>query len=71
MIQDPVLVNDWHVVARSSDLPAGKVLRARLLGEEIVLWRSGSGSVMAWQDLCIHRGARLSLGWVSGENIYA
>jgi len=69
MIQDPVLVNDWHVVARSSDLPAGKVLRARLLGEEIVLWRSGSGSVMAWQDLCIHRGARLSLGWVSGDRL--
>jgi phenylpropionate dioxygenase-like ring-hydroxylating dioxygenase large terminal subunit len=69
MIQDPVLVNEWHVVARSSDLSIGKVIRARLLGEDIVLWRSIDGSVMAWQDLCIHRGARLSLGWVKGDRL--
>jgi hypothetical protein len=25
--------------------------------------------VMAWQDLCIHRGARLSLGWVSIDKL--
>lgn len=63
MINDTVLLNDWHVVARSDGLPENGILRARLLDEDIVLWRSG-GRVMAWQDLCIHRGARLSLGAV-------
>jgi phenylpropionate dioxygenase-like ring-hydroxylating dioxygenase large terminal subunit len=33
----------------------------RLLGEDLVVWRDGA-SYHAWQDLCIHRGARLSLG---------
>jgi len=35
MIDDPVLLNDWHVVARSSDAGAGRVLAARLLGQDL------------------------------------
>ncbi len=61
MIDDPVLLDDWHVVARSSDAPAGEVRSARLLGRDLVLWRSNQG-LCAWQDLCLHRGAKLSLG---------
>lgn len=61
MIDDPVLVNDWHVVARSSDAATGEVRAARLLGQDLVLWRSNEG-LCAWQDLCLHRGAKLSGG---------
>jgi phenylpropionate dioxygenase-like ring-hydroxylating dioxygenase large terminal subunit len=61
MIDDPVLLNDWHVVARSSDVAAGTVLARRLLGQDVVLWRSQEG-LCAWQDLCLHRGAKLSGG---------
>ena len=57
VINDPVLINDWHVVGRADDLKEGEVLPARLLGEDLVLWRS-NGQVLAWQDLCLHRGAR-------------
>jgi phenylpropionate dioxygenase-like ring-hydroxylating dioxygenase large terminal subunit len=76
LIDDPVLLNDWHVVARSRDirmLPAGagegavgNVQAARLLGQDIVLWRSAAG-VSAWQDLCLHRGAKLSGGQIRGD----
>jgi phenylpropionate dioxygenase-like ring-hydroxylating dioxygenase large terminal subunit len=66
MIDDPVLLNDWHVVAMSSDLGAGEVRPARLLGHDLVLWR-GSGGVCAWQDLCLHRGAKLSGGRVQDD----
>ena len=62
-ISDPIVLNDWHPVARSSSLPEGSVAKARLLGEDLVLWRSG-GRANAWRDLCVHRGSRLSLGWV-------
>jgi len=61
MIEDPVLINDWHAVLRSSDLPEGALAAARLLEEDIVLWRM-RGTVHAWQDLCVHRGSKLSLG---------
>jgi phenylpropionate dioxygenase-like ring-hydroxylating dioxygenase large terminal subunit len=35
-----------------------------VLGEDLVLWRDGSGQAHAWMDQCPHRGARLSLGRV-------
>lgn len=63
MIEDEALRNDWHVVYRSGDLPEGAIRPVRLLGQDLVLWRS-AGRAMAWLDLCIHRGARLSLGRV-------
>jgi phenylpropionate dioxygenase-like ring-hydroxylating dioxygenase large terminal subunit len=68
VINDPVLLNDWHVVGLAKDLLEGKTLRARLLGEDLVLWRVGD-RIMAWQDLCLHRGTRLSLGEIQGETL--
>jgi phenylpropionate dioxygenase-like ring-hydroxylating dioxygenase large terminal subunit len=66
MLTDPVLLNDWHVVAYAPDLPEGQPRAVRLLDEDIVLWRIGA-RVHAWRDLCVHRGTRLSLGSVQGE----
>ncbi len=66
MIQDPVLLNDWHPIARSSDVPEASIHSARLLGEDLVVWRM-HGRVMVWEDLCIHRGTRLSLGHLDGD----
>lgn len=61
MIDDPILVNDWHAVAASSQLKDDAPTRARLLEHDLVLWRNQDG-VHAWYDLCVHRGARLSGG---------
>lgn len=66
MVDDPVLLNDWHVVARAADLKPGDVTKARLLGRDLVVWRNADG-VHAWFDLCIHRGARLSGGRVEHQ----
>ncbi len=68
MIDDPVLINDWHPVASIADLEEKNVLGARLLAEDIVLWRF-NGQTLAWQDLCIHRGTRLSLGTVENNTL--
>lgn len=58
---DPVLTNDWLPVAASAALAEGAVLPARVLGHDLVVWRT-EGRARVWQDLCIHRGAKLSLG---------
>jgi phenylpropionate dioxygenase-like ring-hydroxylating dioxygenase large terminal subunit len=63
---DPVLLNDWHVVAKASDLNSDSVRQVRLLGRDLVLW-SNSDGVHVWLDLCIHRGAKLSLGRVEND----
>ena len=61
MIDDRTLLDDWHAVARTGDVVSGRLGTARLLEEELLLWRSPDG-VEAWLDRCPHRGAKLSLG---------
>jgi phenylpropionate dioxygenase-like ring-hydroxylating dioxygenase large terminal subunit len=60
---DSVVRTAWHPVAVSRDLGPGEVRAVSLAGEDVVLWRGETG-VHAWQDLCIHRGVKLSLGRV-------
>ena len=40
----------------------------KLLDQPLVIWRS-NGNLSAFYDLCIHRGAALSLGWLSGDRL--
>ncbi len=57
MLNDPVLMNDWHVVAYAPGLKANEPMAVRLLEEDLVLWRVGD-KIHAWRDLCVHRGTR-------------
>lgn len=54
----------WHPAASLADVTS-QPLAARLLGEDLVLWRDGTGTVHAWPDRCPHRGAKLSMGRVA------
>lgn len=58
----------WHPVALSAEV-AHVPLAATLLEQPLVLWRSSDGRAHAWLDRCPHRGARLSLGKVQGEQL--
>ncbi len=64
---DPVLAREWMAVARSDEVQADPV-RVRVLGEPVVVWRSSEG-IHAFGDLCIHRGAALSLGRVEADTL--
>ena len=60
----------WHPVLAAQDLRAGHgVVAARLLGQELALWRSEDGQAQAWENRCPHRGVRLSLGRVVGNRL--
>lgn len=63
--RDSVLAHDWHAVARVEEMARRRVVPVRLLGIDLVVWHDGERH-HAWQDLCVHRGARLSLGKVEG-----
>jgi len=65
-INDPLLLGEWFAVAWSREVEPGRAIQRRLMGQDLVLWRSSEG-VHCWRDLCIHRGARLSLGSVRGD----
>ncbi len=67
MEADKELNKEWHPVAFSKDVgdqPVGAVI----MDERIVVFRTSDG-VKALKDLCIHRGAALSLGKVVGDEI--
>lgn len=68
-MDDPVLLNDWHPVAAADQIQAGTILAARLLGQELALWRSADGEIHAWEDRCPHRGTRLSIGQVVADQL--
>ncbi|BEU27524.1 aromatic ring-hydroxylating dioxygenase subunit alpha [Paraburkholderia sp. 22B1P] len=66
--QDPVLLNEWHVVGYVTDFVSGELYPVRLLDRELVVWRDEEGTLHIWEDLCIHRGAKLSKGKIcNGE----
>jgi phenylpropionate dioxygenase-like ring-hydroxylating dioxygenase large terminal subunit len=62
-LDDPLLLREWFLVAWSSEIGAGQTLARKALGRDLVIWRS-SKELHCWLDLCIHRGAKLSLGTV-------
>lgn len=56
-----VLAGCWHPVALSAEVTAAAPFAARLLDQDLVLYRTAAGLTAA-ADLCVHRGAPLSLG---------
>jgi vanillate O-demethylase monooxygenase subunit len=64
---DTALHHYWHPVATAAEV-GDAPLATRLLDEAIVLFRTGA-RIVALQDLCIHRGTALSLGWIDGANL--
>lgn len=61
--------DQWIAACLSNDLPPGVVIPSVCGGTDIVVWRSASGKVSAWNDRCQHRGMRLSHGFVRGETL--
>lgn len=62
--------NGWFAVAFSEDVPPGKVLRRRFMGEDVVIYRTRSGLPRVIDPYCPHLGAHLGYGGsVAGEEI--
>src|SRR5262245_22518912 len=59
---DPVLSNSWLAVATSDQVAPGELVAVKVMGVDLVVWRDEAGEVHAWEDFCIHRGVKLSLG---------
>ncbi len=67
--QQPMFRRFWYPVLRTSELADGKPRAFRLLGEDIVVWRTEDGRYAAMEDRCCHRTAKLSIGWVDKDRI--
>ena len=66
-VDRPALQGAWFPVAEVADLGEAP-LAITLLGERLVVWRGGDGSIVVAPDSCPHREAPLSIGSVvNGE----
>lgn len=63
------LQSNWYPIASSSDLPKRHVYQAQLLGREFAVWRADDGYVNVWENRCLHRGVRLSIGINNGTEL--
>lgn len=59
----------WHPIAASSDLIPRHVYHAQLVGRELAVWRADDGNVNVWENRCLHRGVRLSIGINDGREL--
>ncbi|MDE0303829.1 MAG: Rieske 2Fe-2S domain-containing protein [Albidovulum sp.] len=59
------LAGFWHPIGYSEEV-GEKPIRATLLDVDIVLYRTNKGLTAA-KDICMHRGAAMSLGWMDSE----
>ncbi|MER8479258.1 Rieske 2Fe-2S domain-containing protein [Mesorhizobium sp. M1163] len=61
--------NRWHPIAAAHDLPHRHVFHGQLLGREFAVWRADDGYVNIWENRCLHRGVRLSIGINDGREL--
>lgn len=52
----------FHPIAASTDLVPRHVFAGRLWGQELAVWRADDGHVNVWENRCLHRGVRLTIG---------
>ena len=59
-----LLLKDWYVICRKEEIEENKILLKYVFDQEIIIWKKKE-RIMAWENLCIHRGSRLSLGSIN------
>src|SRR5882762_3717316 len=59
----------WHPVAAVSELPGKFPLKRRLLGEDLIVFRTSDGAFGAMEPVCPHRGASLEFGSIEEGGI--
>ena len=54
--------NCWYVAGWDKDVPSEGFLSRTIINVPLVFWRDAHGNVVALEDRCCHRGAKLSMG---------
>lgn len=62
--------NGWFALALGAEVRPGRVLRTRFMGEDLVAYRTRTGTLRVVEPYCPHLGAHLGYGGtVEGEDI--
>jgi phenylpropionate dioxygenase-like ring-hydroxylating dioxygenase large terminal subunit len=63
-----LLRNSWYVAASDAEI-GSKPLARTILGEPVVLFRTGAGAPVVFEDRCPHRHLPLSMGKLVGDEL--
>lgn len=63
-----MLKNKWYLICPSDELK-NNILKKRILGEDIILFRNPDGRITVLEDRCCHRNVNLSLGFINKDRI--
>jgi phenylpropionate dioxygenase-like ring-hydroxylating dioxygenase large terminal subunit len=64
-----VLINLWYVACFADEVPEGKPLPVRLLGQDFAVWRTADGGYACVSAICVHRGGAMGRGVVRDGDI--
>ena len=64
-----MLTNLWYVACHGADVETGQPKKAKVLGQNLALFRTESGELKALSNICIHRGGALANGKQHGDEI--
>ena len=59
--------NTWYVAGWGEEVPYEGFLARTIINVPLALWRDAEGAVVAFEDMCCHRGAPLSRGRREGD----
>lgn len=63
------LTNQWYLVCLEDELTKQNPLGKKILGQEIVIFKTNSGNIQVLENRCCHRNVALSMGYVKDEAI--
>ena len=62
MIANSFVTNAWYVAGMSPEFETNKLHGMVIAKKPIVIWRTGEGKVVAFDDRCVHKRMPLSCG---------
>src|ERR1051326_3089925 len=63
------LRNCWYVAGWTHQIPPATLVPRKIIGEPLLLYRTGTGQLVAMEDRCCHRFPPLSRGRLEGDDI--
>ena len=61
--------NAWYVAAWTHELEAGRIHARTIINQPLALYRTGDGTIVAFEDRCCHRFAPLTMGRLEGDDL--
>ncbi|HUH74658.1 MAG TPA: Rieske 2Fe-2S domain-containing protein [Chitinophagales bacterium] len=64
-----MIKDQWYIACFLNELEKTNIIKKKIVGEEIVVFKNSDGDIAVLEDRCCHRNVHLSNGTVHGKNI--